>query len=210
MHEWDSMIVEYTTSFVFWYDSTRWQDGQHLESNAAIRFNDNSARQPEGSHFHTYKEWAMYFLLCGGSCHAEHLSVTHTKNSSTVRTSTVFLQWMNSFDVSGLCSDFMFARFSFQSVQMSEKNCPRYRQPYWVFCGFPSPRTQNYWPCSKTSKNRSHCKTTVILYKISRLLYSPYSGACAIGPSVTTSLTDFSFQNLFFWSLCEFSSAKIT
>jgi hypothetical protein len=64
-------------------------------------------------------------FLCGGSCHPEHLSVTHTKNSSTVRTSTVFLQWMNSFDVSGLCSDFMFARFSFQSVQMSEKNCPR-------------------------------------------------------------------------------------
>jgi len=63
MHEWDSMIIEYTTSFVFWYDSTRWQDGQHLASNVAIRFNDNSARQPEGGHFHTYKERAMYFLF---------------------------------------------------------------------------------------------------------------------------------------------------
>jgi hypothetical protein len=30
------------------------------------------------------------------------------------------------------------------------------------------------------------------------------SVACAIGPSVTTSSTDFSFQNLVFWNLFEF------
>jgi hypothetical protein len=33
--------------------------------------------------------------------------------------------------------------------------------------------------------------------------------ACAIGPSVTTPLTDFSFQNMAFWNLFEFSVAKI-
>jgi hypothetical protein len=31
--------------------------------------------------------------------------------------------------------------------------------------------------------------------------------ACAIGPSVTTSSTDFSFRNLVFWNLFEFSAA---
>jgi hypothetical protein len=36
------------------------------------------------------------------------------------------------------------------------------------------------------------------------------SVACAIGPSVTTSATDFSFQNLVFWNLFEFSVAEIT
>jgi hypothetical protein len=36
------------------------------------------------------------------------------------------------------------------------------------------------------------------------------SVACAIGPSVTTSSTDFSFQNLVFWNLFEFSAAEIT
>jgi hypothetical protein len=36
------------------------------------------------------------------------------------------------------------------------------------------------------------------------------SVACAIGPSVTTSSTDFSFQNLVFWNLFEFSVTKIT
>jgi hypothetical protein len=36
------------------------------------------------------------------------------------------------------------------------------------------------------------------------------SGACAVGPSVTTSSTDFSFQNLVFWNLFEFLAAKIT
>jgi hypothetical protein len=34
--------------------------------------------------------------------------------------------------------------------------------------------------------------------------------ACAVGPSVTTSSTDFSFQNLVFWNLFEFSAAEIT
>jgi hypothetical protein len=32
---------------------------------------------------------------------------------------------------------------------------------------------------------------------------------CAIGPSVTTSSTDSSFQNLVFWNLFEFSAAEI-
>jgi hypothetical protein len=36
------------------------------------------------------------------------------------------------------------------------------------------------------------------------------SVACAIGPSVTTSSTDVSFQNLVFWNLFEFSVAEIT
>jgi len=36
------------------------------------------------------------------------------------------------------------------------------------------------------------------------------SVACAIGPSVTTSSTDFSFQNLVIWNLFEFSAAEIT
>jgi hypothetical protein len=36
------------------------------------------------------------------------------------------------------------------------------------------------------------------------------SVACASGPSVTTSSTDFSFQNLVFWNLFEFSVAEIT
>jgi hypothetical protein len=33
---------------------------------------------------------------------------------------------------------------------------------------------------------------------------------CAIGPSVTMFSTDFSFQNLVFWNLFEFSGAEIT
>jgi hypothetical protein len=36
------------------------------------------------------------------------------------------------------------------------------------------------------------------------------SVACAIGSSVSTSSTDFSFQNLGFWNLFEFSAAEIT
>ncbi len=36
------------------------------------------------------------------------------------------------------------------------------------------------------------------------------SVACAIGPSFTKSSTDFSFQNLVFWNLFEFSVAEIT
>jgi hypothetical protein len=34
------------------------------------------------------------------------------------------------------------------------------------------------------------------------------SVACAIGPSVTTSSTEISFQNLVFWNLFEFSATK--
>jgi hypothetical protein len=36
------------------------------------------------------------------------------------------------------------------------------------------------------------------------------SVACTIGPSVTTSSTDFSSQNLVFWNLFEFSVTEIT
>jgi hypothetical protein len=36
------------------------------------------------------------------------------------------------------------------------------------------------------------------------------SVACAIGPSVIMSSTDFSFQNLVFWNLFEISVAEIT
>jgi hypothetical protein len=45
---------------------------------------------------------------------------------------------------------------------------------------------------------------------ITLLLYLFISVACAVGPTVTTSSTDFSFQNLFFWNLFEFSAAEIT
>jgi hypothetical protein len=45
------------------------------------------------------------------------------------------------------------------------------------------------------SKDVKQCRTSV---------------ACAIGSSVTTSLSDFSFQNLVFWNLFEFSAAEIT
>jgi hypothetical protein len=34
--------------------------------------------------------------------------------------------------------------------------------------------------------------------------------AYAVGPSVTTSSTDFSFQKLVFWNLLEISAAEIT
>jgi hypothetical protein len=34
--------------------------------------------------------------------------------------------------------------------------------------------------------------------------------ACELGPSVPTSSTDFSFQNLVFWNLFEFSAAEVT
>ncbi len=45
----------------------------------------------------------------------------------------------------------------------------------------------------------------------SKKLYSIISTivACAVGPSVITSSTDFSFQNLGFWNLFEFSVKKI-
>ncbi len=36
------------------------------------------------------------------------------------------------------------------------------------------------------------------------------SVACAVGPIVITFSTDFSFQNLVFWNLFEFSAAEIT
>jgi hypothetical protein len=36
------------------------------------------------------------------------------------------------------------------------------------------------------------------------------SVACLVGPSVTRSSTDFSFQNLGFWNLFEFSATQIT
>ncbi len=36
------------------------------------------------------------------------------------------------------------------------------------------------------------------------------SVACAVGPSVTMSSTDFSFQNMTFWNLFEFSAVEIS
>jgi hypothetical protein len=36
------------------------------------------------------------------------------------------------------------------------------------------------------------------------------SVACAVGSRVTTSSTDFSFPNMVFWNLFEFSAAEIT
>jgi hypothetical protein len=41
-------------------------------------------------------------------------------------------------------------------------------------------------------------------------LFISTSVSHAIGPTVTTSSTDFSFQNLVFWNLFEFSAAEIT
>ncbi len=41
-------------------------------------------------------------------------------------------------------------------------------------------------------------------------LFMSTSVACAVGPCVTTSSSDFSFQNLVFYNLFEFSVAEIT
>ncbi len=51
--------------------------------------------------------------------------------------------------------------------------------------------------------------TYFLTYYLSMRVYIYTSVACAIGPSGTTSSTDFSFQNLGFWNLFEFSAAKI-
>ncbi len=40
--------------------------------------------------------------------------------------------------------------------------------------------------------------------------FNSTSVACAVGSSVTMSSTDFSFQNLVFWNLFEFSAAEMT
>jgi hypothetical protein len=40
--------------------------------------------------------------------------------------------------------------------------------------------------------------------------FTDTSVARAVGASVTTSSTDFSFQDLVFWNLFEFSAAEIT
>ncbi len=48
-------------------------------------------------------------------------------------------------------------------------------------------------------------------YKTNKLpSFIDTSVACGVGPSVTTSSTDFSFQNAVFWNLFEFSAAEIT
>jgi hypothetical protein len=44
---------------------------------------------------------------------------------------------------------------------------------------------------------------------LTRLDLMRTSVACAVGPSVTTTSTEFSFQNLVFWNLFEFSVAEI-
>jgi hypothetical protein len=41
-------------------------------------------------------------------------------------------------------------------------------------------------------------------------LQKKISVACAVGPSVSTPSTNFSFRNLDFWNLFEFSAAEIT
>jgi hypothetical protein len=46
------------------------------------------------------------------------------------------------------------------------------------------------------------------MFHVSFIIYT--SVACAVGPSVTNFSTDFSFQNLVFWNLFEFSAAEIT
>jgi hypothetical protein len=51
----------------------------------------------------------------------------------------------------------------------------------------------------------------VIMLKENIMLVSMHTSvACAVGPSSTTFSTDFSFQNLVFWNLFEFSVVKIT
>jgi hypothetical protein len=50
-------------------------------------------------------------------------------------------------------------------------------------------------------------KCKVLLQKQSSLHFCKIP---EIGPSVTTSSTDFPFQNLVFWNLFEFSAAEIT
>ncbi len=59
------------------------------------------------------------------------------------------------------------------------------------------------------------CQVHILKFKITIIILGfryvvDTSVACAIGPSVTTSSTDFSFQNLIFWNLFEFSVAEIT
>jgi hypothetical protein len=57
------------------------------------------------------------------------------------------------------------------------------------------------------------CRFTCIIPLISAILVAILiytSVTCAIGPSVTMFSTDFSFQNLVFWNLFEFSVAEIT
>jgi len=41
-------------------------------------------------------------------------------------------------------------------------------------------------------------------------IFGKTSVACAGGPSVTMTSTDFSFQNLVFWNMFEFSAVEIT
>ncbi len=54
----------------------------------------------------------------------------------------------------------------------------------------------------------SHIQVGMIVQKVLMCISTNTSGACAIGPSVTTSSTDISFQNLVFWNLFEFSVAN--
>jgi hypothetical protein len=41
-------------------------------------------------------------------------------------------------------------------------------------------------------------------------IFGKTSVACAVGPSVTMTSTDFSFQNLVFWNIVEFPAVEIT
>ncbi len=71
-----------------------------------------------------------------------------------------------------------------------------------------------YRKCFKTNLNASFqipspTKFTISTYDFS-FHFTITSVACAVDPSVTMSSTNFSFQNLVFWNLFEFSVAEIT
>ncbi len=83
--------------------------------------------------------------------------------------------------------------------------------------GFPIlvPYLDTLWRCVHKMKMKGiakHLQTYVYASALSLVILSivPTSLACALGPSVPMSSTDFSFQNLVFWDLFEFSAAEIT
>ncbi len=51
----------------------------------------------------------------------------------------------------------------------------------------------------------------IIMHNINKFfVFLSTSVACSVSPSTTTFATDFSFENLVFWNLFEFSVAEIT
>ncbi len=76
--------------------------------------------------------------------------------------------------------------------------------PFDFFCyGLPISKYghQNMWVFW-------HGRLNILLTQSNVLVMT--SVACAVGPSVTKFSTDFSFQDLVFWNLFEFSAAEIT